>query len=169
MNEAFPPGLPRAPDPLPQNCHIKKPRLIWYDRIRQGTQLNAIVEAVLLQAAVCELLVKHPHPNIAAYLGCQVSQGRITGLCFAAYQCTLMPQVNRAPASSDVMLDGRGEAVIIDFGSCKRVGESLEGASRTYERYDERVGTARLQNDLDALAEMRTRLGDGARPFLFGE
>jgi serine/threonine protein kinase len=40
---------------------------------------------------------------------------------------------------SDTMLDG-DKAVIIEFGSCRRLGESLEGISHS--RYDEQVNTA---------------------------
>lgn len=69
---------------------------------------------------------------------------------------------------SNIMLDG-DEAVIIDFGSCRRAGESLEGAGRTYEWYDEEVDTALPQNDLDALEEIRIWLGDSSKPFQFVE
>jgi hypothetical protein len=51
----FPPEFTRAPDPLPPNSHIKRPRLISYDQICKGSQLNHIAESVLLEAAVCEL------------------------------------------------------------------------------------------------------------------
>ncbi|AEO56661.1 hypothetical protein MYCTH_2109153 [Thermothelomyces thermophilus ATCC 42464] len=207
-NPLFPLGFTRAPEPLPRNCHIKKPRLISYDRIRLGSQPNQIAESVLLEAAVCEFLKLHPHPNIATYLGCQVSDGRITGLCFVGYQRTLMQEVNprglmkrkfRSDCQrskdysgmlagiesgikhlhalglvhndinpSNIMLDG-DKAVIIDFGSCRRAGESLEGAGRTYEWYDEQVETALPQNDLDALEEIRIWLGDDSKPFQFLE
>jgi hypothetical protein len=91
----FPSEFTRASNPLPQNCHVKKPSLISYDRVRQGSQPDQIAESVLREAQVCELLRQHPHPNLAAYLGCQVSdEGRITGLCFAGYQRTLMQEVN---------------------------------------------------------------------------
>ncbi|KAK4039984.1 hypothetical protein C8A01DRAFT_36034 [Parachaetomium inaequale] len=206
----FPPGFTRAPDPLPPNCHIKKPRLISYDRIRKGSQPNYIAESVLLEAAVCELLKQHPHPNVATYLGCQVVDGRIDGLCFVGYHHTLMQKVNpsglmkrrlrsdrqrgkdysRVLAGSEsgiehlhglglvhndinpsnIMLGyGGDEAVIIDFGSCRRVGESLEKAGRTYEWHDEQVETALPQNDLDALKEIRVWLGDDSEPFQFDE
>jgi len=204
----FPSDFTRAPDPLPQNYYIKKPRLISYEQIRHGSQPNHIAESVLLEAAVYELLKQHPHPNVATYIGCQVSDRRITGLCFMEYQRTLMQEVNPGDLMkrklrsdyqrskdysnvlagiesgikhlhavglvhndinpSNIMLDG-DEAVIIDFGSCRRVGESLEGAGRTYEWYDEQVKTALPQNDLDALEEIRIWLGDESKPFQFIE
>ncbi|KAL2190332.1 hypothetical protein L209DRAFT_770246 [Thermothelomyces heterothallicus CBS 203.75] len=165
--------------PLPRNCHIKKPRLISYDRIRLGSQPNQIAESVLFEAAVCEFLKLHPHPNIATYLGCQVSDGRITGLCFD-YSSLLagiesgikhlhaLGLVHNDINPSNIMLDG-DEAVIIAFGSCRPAGESLEGVGRTYEWYDEQVETALPQNDLDALEEIRIWLGDNSKPFQFVE
>lgn len=69
-----------APETLLGSCYIKKPQLISYARISEGPQPNLIAEDVLKEARVCEILVQHPHPNIATYLGCQVSDGRITGL-----------------------------------------------------------------------------------------
>ncbi|KAK4144166.1 uncharacterized protein C8A04DRAFT_36824 [Dichotomopilus funicola] len=188
----FPSGFTRAPDLPPQKCYIKKPKLISYDRIRQGSQPNDIAESVLLEATVCELLKQHPHPNIAPYLGCQVTDGRITGLCFPRYNCTLMEErskdysgvlavvesgikhlhvlgfVHNDINPSNIMLDG-DKAVIIDFESCRRAGESLEDCGRTYEWYDEEVNTSLPQNDLDALEEIRIWLGVSSKPFQFAE
>lgn len=205
---SFPPsGLTRAPDLLPPNSHVKKPCLTSYDRILKGPNPNAIADALLEEAQVCELLKRNPHPNIAAYLGCQVSSGgRMTGLCFARYPRTLMQEVNPGGLGkrqlrsvrprgkdysgvlagvergirhlhglgwvhndvnpSNIMVDG-DEGVVVDFGSCTRVGESLRGVGRTYEWYDDKVEVAGPQNDFDALDEIRTWLGDAEGPFRF--
>jgi len=200
--------LTRAPDPLPPDCYVKKPRLISYDRIRRGPRPDLIAESVLAEAKVCEQLMRHPHPNVATYLGCQVSDGRITGLCFTRYQRTLMQEVNprslskrrsrsarRATGSygyilvgiesgikhihslglvhndinpKNVMLDG-DRVVLIDFDSCRPVGDSLEGVGRTYEWYDENVQISVPKNDLDALAEIRAWLDDDSERFRFDE
>lgn len=45
------------------------------------------------------------------------------------------------------------DPVIIDFGSCCRKGESLDGVGRTY---NETVQTSILENDLNALREIHT-------------
>jgi serine/threonine protein kinase len=84
------PDFTRAPDPLPFNSYVKKPRLISYDQFRP----NHIADSVLVEVEACEVLRRHPHPNIATYLGCQISDGRITGICFAKYHGTLMEAVN---------------------------------------------------------------------------
>ncbi|KAJ2894094.1 uncharacterized protein MKZ38_007933 [Zalerion maritima] len=198
----------RAPDPLPYNSYVKRPRLISYDRIRRGSRPNHIADSVLMEVEVCEILKRHPHPNIATYLGCQVSDGRITGICFAKYDSTLMQLVNPGSFTkrksrsirqntrdyryvlggleravrhlhslglihndinpSNIMLDG-DVPVIIDFESCRRKGESLEGVGRTYEWYDEEVQISLPQNDLHALKEICIWLGDDSEAFQFEE
>lgn len=199
--------LTRAHDPLPKDIHVKRPRLNSYDRISQSPQPNTIAESLLAEAKVCELLMQHPHPNIAIYHGCQVSGDRITGLCFKKYSHTLMKEVNpgalmkRQARStrqtikdysvvlagvesgirhlhslglvhndinpSNIMFDG-DKLVIIDFGSCRPIGESMEVCGRTYEWYDETVMLSLPENDLNALEEIRIWLGDDSRAFQFG-
>ncbi|KAJ0162185.1 hypothetical protein CTA2_4967 [Colletotrichum tanaceti] len=206
----FVPTFTRAPDPLPSNTYVKKPSLISYDRIHGGPLENSIADDVLAEVRVCELLRQNPHPNIARYLGCQVLDGRIVGICFAKYEKTLMEAVNppgfmkrmssatRQGVSnhhgrqldgiedglkhlhslklvhndlnpSNIMMDGR-TWVIIDFGSCRYEGESLDGVGRTYEWFDEAVHSSLPQNDLDALREIRNWLeGAPSDAFQFEE
>jgi hypothetical protein len=66
------------------------------------------------------------------------------------------------------MLDG-DRVVLIDFDSCRPVGDSLEGVGRTYEWYDENVQLSVPKNDFDALAEIRAWLGDDSETFRFDE
>ena len=204
----FPSEFTLAPEPLPVNSYLKRAPLISYDRIRDGPQPDWIAKSVLMEAEICEILKKYPHPNIATYLGCQVSDGRITGLCFAKYQYTLMQEVNpenltkrqsRRSRQSiknysdmiagidsglrhlhslglvhndinprNIMFNG-DKAVIIDFDSCRRIGEDLENVGRTYEWYDEATKLSAIENDLSALEEIRRWLGDDSMEFQFGE
>lgn len=60
---------------------------------------------------------------------------------------------------SNIMFD-EDVPVIIDFDSCRPVGQSLEGVGRTFEWYDESVQYSLPSNDLDALDEIREWLGD---------
>ncbi|KOS36308.1 hypothetical protein ACN38_g12961 [Penicillium nordicum] len=100
----------------------------------------------------------HPHPNIATYLGCQVSGGVITGLCLEKYPRTPTKEVNPGALMKRALRntrEARGDysrvltdidsgirylhslgAIIIDFGSCRKIGESLKDVGRTYEWYD---------------------------------
>ncbi|RCI07917.1 hypothetical protein L249_5886 [Ophiocordyceps polyrhachis-furcata BCC 54312] len=200
------PEFTRAPDPLPLNTHIKTPRLISFDRLHQSPQPNYIADTILNEVGVCEVLKQNPHPNIARYLGCQVSHGRIIGIGFAKYSTTLMEAVNPGNYMKRQLrsVRGKGEdynhllrgveirhlhalgfvhndinpsnimlcnntAVIIDFGSCRRQGASLDDVGRTYEWYDENAKFAAPQNDLNALDEIRAWLGDESKAIQFHE
>jgi serine/threonine protein kinase len=195
-----------APENLLNSCYTKKPQLLSYDRVSEGPQPNLIAEDVLKEARVYEVLMQHPHPNIATSLGCQVSDGRITGLCLEKYPRTLMKEVNpgalmkRALRNtrevsedySRVLIDVESglyhlhslglvhndlnpsnimvaddRAVIIDFGSCRKTGESLEYVGRTYEWHDEKIQQSLPENDLTALEEIRIWLGLSLGVFQF--
>ncbi|KAH6982279.1 hypothetical protein BKA56DRAFT_632339 [Ilyonectria sp. MPI-CAGE-AT-0026] len=79
---AFEPVFTPAPEPLPVNR--------W----------PAV--HLLSEATVCEILKKHPHPNIARYLGCVVEGGRIKVLCFVKYAMTLCQMVRDRTTPLDV-------------------------------------------------------------------
>jgi serine/threonine protein kinase len=188
---------------------IKRPNLLSYFPCSQ-TSKTRIADEVLQEVQVCEKLKLEPHLNIAEYIGCEVNDGKISGICFKQYKESLQQRLNpehlnkRAFARSanldekwcssiiegikkgldhlhalglvhndlspsNVMLDERDRAIIIDFGSCRIVGENLEGVGRTYEWYDDGVQTANPTNDLDALAEMRAWMFGQEDEFKFGE
>jgi hypothetical protein len=83
----FKEGLTRASVPLPGEIYVKRPRLISWDPEDQDS--GVIAAPVLQEAEVCEILGKHPHPNLAQYHGCLVNKGRIVGLCFTKYTSDL--------------------------------------------------------------------------------
>jgi serine/threonine protein kinase len=71
---------------------------------------------------------------------------------------------------SNIMFDDDGTPVLIDFDSCRQVGELLRHTEtkRTHEWHDPDVKTALEKNDLDAFAEVQTWLfGSTADEFLF--
>jgi serine/threonine protein kinase len=188
---------------------VKRPNLLSYYPCTQ-TSKTRIAEEVLQEVQVCEKLKLEPHLNIADYIGCEVNDGKISGICFKQYTESLQQKLNpghlnkRALARSvvldekwccsiiegikngldhlhalglvhndlspsNIMLDERDTATIIDFGSCRRIGESLKGIGRTYEWYDDEVQIASPSNDLDALAEMRAWLFGKDNEFKFVE
>ena len=67
------------------------------------------------------------------------------------------------------MLGEHDTPITVDLGSCRAIGESLEGVGRTYEWYDAEVKTARPSNDLDALAEMEAWMFGKVDEFKFAE
>ncbi|KAK0655486.1 hypothetical protein B0T16DRAFT_424306 [Cercophora newfieldiana] len=162
--------ITRAPDPLPRDGY-----------------------SVLAEAKVCEQLMRHPHPNVATYLGCQrtlmqevnprnLSKRRsrssrratgnygsmLAGMESGIKHIHSLGLVHNDINPKNVMLDG-DRAVLIDLDSCRPVRDSLEGVGRTYEWYDENVQLSVPKNDLDALAEIRAWLGDDCETFQFDE
>lgn len=65
---------------------------------------------------------------------------------------------------ANILLDGDENPVIVDFGSCTPIGQSLEGVGRTYQWYDESVNVASPSNDIYALEDIQEWLReDGGR------
>lgn len=90
----FVPTFTQAPNPLPLNTYVKKPRLLSYNRIHYSLLEDNIADNILTKIQVCKLLKQNSHPNIARYLGYQVLDGRIVSICFAKYKKTLIEAVN---------------------------------------------------------------------------
>lgn len=67
--------------------YIKRPSLLAYVDGNLEPQITREIE-------MCELLRRHPHPNIAMYFGCDATDGRVSGLCFKRYPSTLLEAVN---------------------------------------------------------------------------
>ncbi|KAF2800191.1 serine/threonine-protein kinase-like protein [Melanomma pulvis-pyrius CBS 109.77] len=176
----FPIGFTQAPDPLPHNCHIKRPALIHYGDTEASTNIGCLLSN---EAEVCEILRKSPHPNIAHYYGCIVHDGRITGLCFARYGDSLLERVDRNLQHLDadlclkeiqsgvshlhslglihydinpmnVVMDG-DTPVIVDFDSCRREGEQLGFKAGTRGWTNENFTVARRENDQYGLSMIR--------------
>lgn len=141
--------LTQAPEPVPENSYVKQQSLLSYGDTDASLRLD---EQIRSEAEICEILKKHPHPNIAEYRGCIVRGGRIRGLCFAKYPLSLSQQVRgNIPLdvdfclqeikkgvahmhrlglihndlnSTNIMMNG-DSPVLIDFDSCKQVGKKL--------------------------------------------
>lgn len=69
---------------------------------------------------------------------------------------------------SNIMFKEDGTPVINDFGSCRKVGQPLEGTQKTHGWHDPHIQTALEKNDLDAFMELQMWLiGSSADNFLF--
>lgn len=192
--------ITKAPMPLPDECYVKRPSLICYDRVRSCGNPHRIAQHVLQEVKIYEILKQHPHPNIVTYLGCEVQEGYITGICLTRYRETLMKRVNtqghmkrafkydprtlkdrekvlRGVKSgishlhslglvhndlnpSNIMLVDDDTPIIIDFNSCRGIGQDLKDVGRTYEWFDEQVSVSYPRNDLDALKEITEWLSE---------
>jgi len=112
-------------------------------------------EDMVAEGEIYEVLRQHRHPNICVYYGCVRDGDYFTALCLKKYgrslqdairdgDCALQPGAVLAGISeglhflhhtlelahndinpSNVMLDEDGNAVIIDFDSCMRLGKEI--------------------------------------------
>lgn len=86
----FLPHFTLAPDSLLAKGYIKRAPLSEFP----FSCFPQISEQVLKEVEVCEIIRKNPHTNLIQYHGCEVRDGRITGLCFTKYNETLEDRVN---------------------------------------------------------------------------
>lgn len=80
--------------------------------------------------------------------------GILTGVKSALDHLHSLRLVHNDLNPSNIMLDHEDTPKLIDFGSCRHIGETLRNVGRTYEWYDEQVQYANKDNDLDALSEI---------------
>ncbi|KAL9045394.1 MAG: hypothetical protein Q9214_001552 [Letrouitia sp. 1 TL-2023] len=173
-------GLTRAPEPLPQDCYIKRPRLTNYDN---GDKFIASI--MLHEAEICERLKNSPHPNIARFLGCVVEDGRMTGLCFVRYGETLSEMVERGRSfdkgsclediragiqhlhglgiihcdiSPYNIFSGGDGFVVGDFDSCTQEGDKMGLKGGCINWAEECFDAARPENDWNALDKIKAFL-----------
>lgn len=115
-DHVFPQFIPElytlAPDPLPDDCYVKRQSLCSYD-FEDPVFTRRLSYLVEREAKACEVLKESPHPNIAEYLGCVVEDGRIVGLCFKKYKETLQARAQRKqlPPNRDKLLQGIRDGV----------------------------------------------------------
>ncbi|KAF1346335.1 hypothetical protein EJ07DRAFT_144752 [Lizonia empirigonia] len=176
------PIFTRAPNPLPSGCYLKRPSLLYYEGASDSSDYS---RQILSEVEACEVFRLCPHPNIARYLGCVVKDGRIRGLCFVKYPVTLSQMlkdgthlqssiclsgieagvrhmhdlgfVHNDLNPSNIMMDGENP-IIIDFDSCKRVGDRLGSKTGTFGRALVEEECARRENDLHSLSEIQAAL-----------
>jgi serine/threonine protein kinase len=179
----FPAHFTRAPDPLPQDCYVKRPNLLDYGYTEAST--NHPSNLLLDEAQVCEILRTSPHPNIAQYLGCIVESNTIKGLCFVKYDMNLSQRVkDPRPLDIDLVLHGiekgldhlhslglihcdinpsnilmNGDTPVIgDFDSCQREGQKLGIKAGTKGWTNEDFEFALRENDEYGLSKIRNFL-----------
>ncbi|KAI8947946.1 kinase-like protein [Xylaria longipes] len=178
-----PPNILRAPDPLPSNVYIKTPDLLAYGSTPASSNFAS---QTLQEVQMCEILRQHPHPNIAQYLGCLVTDNKIRGVCFVKYKMTLaeylrkgypidvdhcLAGVERAVSHlhalklvhndlnpSNIMLDDNNEPILIDFDSCKYEGGELGLKGGTVGWADCTARIASFANDFYGLVKIREHL-----------
>lgn len=125
---------------------------------------------------MCEVLRTHLHPNVSQYLGCRVVDDRTTGLCFVKYGENLHHWVEKGHAlviddcikgiedgikhlhglgfvhcdvnPANIVMNGN-DPVIVDFDSCRRIGEplGLKAGTSGWTREDCTIAQEELDED----------------------
>jgi serine/threonine protein kinase len=102
-----------------QSCYVKTPSLLSY-----ADEPN-LEELLRLEVETCELLRRHPHPNVARYLGHLETRGRVSGLCFEQCTQTLASAVNPEHlGKADFLQSGRP----LVHGGMRDLLQELKGA-----------------------------------------
>ncbi|KAI0117924.1 kinase-like domain-containing protein [Nemania sp. FL0031] len=177
------PEFTRAPEPLPETCYIKRQNLINYEA---GPNAHKYGEPILTEIKACEVLRKHPHPNIVRYLGCVVKDGRVRGLAFEKHTLALQQMLKEdIPFDKDRCLDdieagirhmhdlglvhndinpsnilmNGNDPVIIDFDSTMPEGQLLnKGGTYGYSLDEDH---SKISNDLYSLSRLRKSVMEG--------
>lgn len=76
IHPIFPQHFTRAPDHLLAQHYLKEPCLLLFE----PSYPTYLGDSLLGEATIWERLIQSSHPNIVKYHGCQVQDGRITGL-----------------------------------------------------------------------------------------
>lgn len=99
----------------------------------------------------------------------------LAGVCEAVSHLHSLGIIHNDIKPEHIMIDEMGRFILIDFDSCRPVGEALssEGGEvkRTFAWFDEKVKVPTEKNDLDALAELRAEtllFGASEAEFMFG-
>lgn len=131
---------------------------------------------------MCQILMEHPHPNIAKYLGCAVEDDVIKGLCFVEYSTTLAQKVEMGdPIDIDrclggiesgvrhlhslgfvhndlnprnIMMEG-DNPILIDFDSSAREGQKIGLKQGTLGWTKEDLQYAHPDNDFYSISKIR--------------
>lgn len=173
INPLFEPGFTLAPTPDPAVHYLKAPSYTYDDCVPGVT---FVADCLLNEIKILERLRGNPHPNIVAFHGCVVKDGRITHLCLQRHPSNLVDVVTAGLTDTqytklrngiekglqhlhslglahndvnewNICVDSRGEAIIIDFDSCSPFGERL--FKGTDGSSDTQSPLSRKENDLE--------------------
>jgi serine/threonine protein kinase len=179
-----------APHPIPQGFFVKQPDFLAYNP--DAPVGRRPCDTLMEEIRICEILKDNPHPNIAQYLGCTVTDNRISGLVFTKYKVTLAdrfedklrplrPEIYLKGIESglhhlhglglihndinpeNIMLQEDDTPVIIDFDACQREGDMCRGAG-TYPWCLDDMEFSTAENDYYGLAKIREALENGKMP-----
>ncbi|GAP89015.1 putative serine threonine protein kinase [Rosellinia necatrix] len=155
-------GLPltMAPEELPPDVFIKRPRLALYDIFSKHNVVHLLPKGLVEEAEAMEALGSRPHPNIVRYYGCHVRRGYLTGLVLERHPYNLASYLKSGHIIQDkglfmeslesaihhlhslgwahndlnptnILVTEDGRPILIDFGSTRRIGDKLSTSRGT--------------------------------------
>ncbi|KAF2966706.1 hypothetical protein GQX73_g6876 [Xylaria multiplex] len=153
-------SLTKAPDELPANIFIKRPRVGLYDIFSKHKVVHLLAKGLVEEAEAMEVLRSQTHPNIVGYHGCHVRRGHITGLVLDRHPCDLHSYLKSGRVLQDknlfmeslqsaihhfhslgwahndlnpknVLVADDMRPILVDFGSARRIGEKLSTSRGT--------------------------------------
>jgi serine/threonine protein kinase len=172
-----------VPEADREKFYIKRPKISCTDN---EYEVKLVPRMLLEEAEILEFLEKHPHPNIIRYHGCTVHRGRITGLALERYDVVLQYRYEDVPHDlniaacmdgiragvrhlhslglahndlnpTNIALDTNDNPIILDFGSCKKVGDELLSGG-TYGWIDDDYSTSAQSHDESAMGKLEAWL-----------
>jgi hypothetical protein len=189
------PGLTIIPrDSDMTGFHIKRPKFLCLDDEEETKMLPKMLAE---EANVLEALKPHAHKNLVRYHGCVGARDRIVGLALEKHDIILQyrfeddPRELNLPACinglragikhlhslgyahndlnpMNVAMDKDDRPVILDFGSCRKFGETLLSGG-TPGWIDEDYSTSAAHQDLSALRKLEVWLEERQAERRMGE
>ncbi|KAL8855803.1 MAG: hypothetical protein Q9178_007567 [Gyalolechia marmorata] len=176
--------LTLVPQPIPDGAFQKTRSLATYD---PQTSLVKPCELLIHEAQIYEILRKHPHKNIASYLGCISEGGLLKGLCLVRYEESLSDRLRHLDRPlnvseclkgvkdgldhlhslglnhndvnpANIMLDKLDGPVIIDFDSCDLEGGTPFGTGTPGWIDGAMITKSEQKNDDFGLMQLRNTL-----------
>lgn len=179
-----------APDSIRgnKNVFIKRPRLAMYEIYKEQDALSILPTLILEEAHALQVISRHPHPGLIKFHGCCVQRGRITGLAQekhendlnhhlkevgpvdnAAFIETLESAVRHLHSiglahndinPANILVNSDNLPVLVDFGSCREIGEKLTTCRGTPGWVDDEddYSTSEMQHDIFAIEKIRAWL-----------
>lgn len=166
------------------SIYIKRPRLSMYDIYKENDALSVLPALMLEEAHALRIISQHPHPGLVKFYGCRIRRDRITGLVLDKYENNLIEHTRDVgpvdkPAFLDalesavhhlhsiglahndvnpanIMVDSGGMPILVDFGSCREIGQKLTMSRGTPGWIDEAddYTTSEARHDLFAISKI---------------
>ncbi|KAM5349287.1 hypothetical protein ACJ41O_005794 [Fusarium nematophilum] len=179
-----------APDDVSKSSdvYIKRPRLSMYEIYKENECLSVIPSLILEGAHALQAISQHPHPGLIKFHGCRARRGRVTGLVLdkhandlnshlkdvgpvdkEAFMTALESAVQHLHSvglahndinPANILVNSHGLPVLVDFGSCREIGQKLTTSRGTPGWIDEKddYATSEVRHDTCAVEKIRAWL-----------